>query len=328
MATFSSEQRIPEDIQRAVAGAPEPLRIVVVGRPDTGKSTLALQLARWLAEQGRRCAFLDCDVGQADIGPPGFVSYGIVRKTGEGGGVGSKSEEPDVILDPDYAIRRLGSYLVGDVSPYGGGEGKLLAMVAGARACLDWAERDGADAVVVDTTGLAAFSEGVRLKCAKMDVLGPAIVVLFRSSEENEPVENAVGDVLRSLGFTVLDFESSPGVRRRTPEERRTNRVRRWNLYLDRSSFHAVDRGGTRFLRWWADPGFSHPTRSRVEVVPHGTVVALPDPVRRGLHVPGIWVTGLEGSGVLADLSVECEIETVWVTSYQILMSKGRAMSA
>lgn len=370
MAFTGSE--IPEQIAGFLENITGRVRIMVVGRPDTGKSTLAFLLASWLRDRGRMCAVVDCDIGQADIGPPGFVSYGLINQSNpvtdmhthgmSWGGFGSRT---GAIEGSSPAISRMGSYLVGDVSPYGRGDARLLAMVAGASACVEAAERDGAEAVVVDTTGLALFSEGIRLKCAKADAVRPDVIVLLSPvTEGRNPMEEVLGHLLEAQGHIVLRVPASAEARKRSPEERRENRIRQWNRYLEKSSLHRLDLGRVRVFRWWADSGFvlrteensqpSLPARDAsahghlpvppaganagtpsvapvlppaVRSVSHGTVVAVPDPHRRGLHIPGIWVTDELGPGILAALPPEQKIETVWVTSYQTLISRGRVMS-
>ena len=51
---------------------------VIVGAGDTGKSTLAAQLASALTARGARVAVVDADVGQSEIGPPTTVGLGAV----------------------------------------------------------------------------------------------------------------------------------------------------------------------------------------------------------------------------------------------------------
>lgn len=366
---------IPEQIAGFLENVTGRVRIMVVGRPDTGKSTLAFLLASWLQDRGRTCAVVDCDIGQADIGPPGFVSYGLINQSApvanmradsmSWGGSRPGTERIEGSSLARRSISRTGSYLVGDVSPYGRGDARLLAMVAGASACVEAAERDGAEAVVVDTTGLALFSEGIRLKCAKADAIRPDVVVLLSPvSGGRNSAEEVLGHLLEAQGHNVLRVPASAEARKRSPEERREKRIRQWNRYLEKSSLHRLDLGKVHVFRWWADSGYlvrteessqsSLPAQDTgahghlpvppaganagapyvglvlppaVRSVSHGTVVAIPDPHLRGLHIPGIWVTDEIGPGILAALPPQHKIETVWVTSYQTLISRGRVMS-
>ena len=299
-----TDHEIPEEVTGFLENARGRVRIMVVGRPDTGKSTLAFFLASWFRDRGRTCAVVDCDVGQADIGPPGFISYGLIGEN-----------------DLRFPCPRAGSYLVGDVSPYGRGDAKILAMVTGVSLCVASAEAEGAQVVVIDTTGLALFPEGIRLKCAKADAVRPDIVIMLMPADsDHHSAEESLRGLLEAQGHRVLKVPAGAAVRKRSPEERRENRVRQWNRYLEISALHRLDPAAVRVLRWWADA-------PAVQTVGHGTVVAVPDPCRRGLHVPGIWVSDEKGPGILADWPPEHEVDTVWVTSYQTLVSRGRVMS-
>lgn len=54
--------------------------IVVVGGVDSGKSSFITLLSNKLIERGFKIAIIDSDIGQADIGPPGFISLGTPEK--------------------------------------------------------------------------------------------------------------------------------------------------------------------------------------------------------------------------------------------------------
>ena len=72
---------IPEDwaaavahVERVTEVADTSMATIIVGRPNTGKSTLGLHLANSLLQRGGHVAFLDLDPGQCEFTPPGFVS--------------------------------------------------------------------------------------------------------------------------------------------------------------------------------------------------------------------------------------------------------------
>jgi len=49
--------------------------IALVGPADSGKSSLSTYLLNRYTTQGKKVCVVDADVGQSDIGPPGFVAY-------------------------------------------------------------------------------------------------------------------------------------------------------------------------------------------------------------------------------------------------------------
>src|SRR5947209_10904243 len=77
--------------------------VVLIGPPDSGKSTFALALANRLAEVGRPAAVIDADVGQSEIGPPGAI--GMARVEGAGGALSG--------------LRGRGLAVVGRTRPFG-----------------------------------------------------------------------------------------------------------------------------------------------------------------------------------------------------------------
>ena len=286
------------EVHKALSTLPERSRVMVVGEPDTGKSTFVALLARWFYTNSRKTAVVDCDVGQADVGPPGFISYGFV-------------EHPVTSLK---AVTRTGSYLVGNTSPYG----RLLPVVTGTEACVRAAERDGADIILIDTSGLVRPHAGVQLKCAKAGAVYPHLVIALGT-----PGLRPLTDHLKSLGFRVLSLEPLAGVRMKSIEERRENRVFRWNMYLKDARAFRLDLSRVRIYRWWAETHYVD-----VDTVPHGTVVAVPDPSRIGLQTPCVWITSENGPMIIAPLPQGYEPEIVWVTSYRLRLLGTQVTSA
>ena len=66
--------KISAALSRELSDLPETPVIMVIGEIDTGKSTLVALIAQWFRENGKKVAVVDSDIGQSDVGPPGFVS--------------------------------------------------------------------------------------------------------------------------------------------------------------------------------------------------------------------------------------------------------------
>ncbi|MDH3193743.1 MAG: Clp1/GlmU family protein, partial [Acidimicrobiia bacterium] len=47
--------------------------VMLIGAPDTGKSTLAREILRQSITKGKVAALVDADVAQSTVGPPGCV---------------------------------------------------------------------------------------------------------------------------------------------------------------------------------------------------------------------------------------------------------------
>ena len=52
---------------------------MLIGAPDTGKSTLAREILRQSIAKGKAAALVDADVAQSTVGPPGCVGLKWIR---------------------------------------------------------------------------------------------------------------------------------------------------------------------------------------------------------------------------------------------------------
>ena len=159
-----SDINLPKEWERI---RPEALRgtIVVIGESDTGKTTFAHYLFLQLCCCRSRVAFLDCDVGQSTLGLPTTMNLAL-------SGSNSSAFPPQ---GDSF------SYFVGSTSP----RGHMLPTVIGAHKLQQKAQELGAEAIVVDTTGLVSREAGGgALKQWKIELLEPsALVGLARGPE-------------------------------------------------------------------------------------------------------------------------------------------------
>lgn len=56
---------------------------MLVGGPDTGKTTLAKKMLAAAVELGMKAAYVDADVAQSTVGPPTCVGLRWVRSTAD-----------------------------------------------------------------------------------------------------------------------------------------------------------------------------------------------------------------------------------------------------
>jgi polynucleotide 5'-kinase involved in rRNA processing len=106
---------------------------------------------------------------------------------------------------------------VGTTSP----QGHLLPLVVGSRLMLDRARLEGAELVVVDTTGLVSGVYGQLLKFHKIGVLQPDLVVGLQRGEELQPL---LGVVQRFFASEVVSARVHPDVVPSSVEQRAQNR--------------------------------------------------------------------------------------------------------
>ena len=143
---------------------------VLVGGMDSGKSTLARKIAAAGVAEGLVVGVLDADVGQSSVGPPTTVGLRLCRTEAD--------------LAPESLNQADELAFVGSISP----QGHLLPLVTGARILLDRAKAQGAELVVVDTTGQVSGVYAQLLKFHKIGVLQPDMVVGLARGEELEPL--------------------------------------------------------------------------------------------------------------------------------------------
>ncbi|MGZ8598736.1 MAG: Clp1/GlmU family protein [Actinomycetota bacterium] len=185
--------------------------IVLVGGLDTGKSTLSRSLLSAAIAAGRPAAYLDADVGQKAVGPPATVTLRMVRSADD--------------LEPDrFTVEDVLSF-VGSTTP----EGHLLPVLASVTTLHRRALEQGADFVVVDTSGLVSGIYGQILKYHKVELLRPDLVVGLQRGEELLPL---LGVIQRFFDTEVVPLGVHPGVVPTIVDERAEHRERSMARYF------------------------------------------------------------------------------------------------
>jgi polynucleotide 5'-hydroxyl-kinase GRC3/NOL9 len=185
--------------------------VLLIGGLDSGKSTLATTMLRAALEAGRTTAFLDGDTGQKSVGPPATVGLKLVRTT--------EDLEPDRLWQPDA----LG--FVGSTSP----QGHLLPLVTSLARLLARAREEGADFVVVDTSGLVSGIYGQLVKYHKVELLQPDLVVGLQRGEELDPL---LGVIQRFFATEVVPLGVHPSVVPASVEQRAAQREAAMRRYM------------------------------------------------------------------------------------------------
>jgi polynucleotide 5'-hydroxyl-kinase GRC3/NOL9 len=185
--------------------------VLFVGGLDAGKSTLARAVAAYGLTLGRSVAYLDGDLGQKTVGPPGTVAMKRIRS-------------PD-----DLTFERLADAdalaFAGSTSP----QGHLLPLVTGLARLHDRAVADGADLVVVDTSGMVSGIYGQLVKFHKVELLRPDLVVGLQRGEELAPV---LGVIERFFSVDVVSVGVHPSVVPTSVEQRAEHRERAMARYF------------------------------------------------------------------------------------------------
>jgi polynucleotide 5'-kinase involved in rRNA processing len=183
--------------------------VMLVGGLDVGKTTLGRTIAQAALAAGRTVAYLDADVGQKAVGPPTAVTLRLLSEPG----------------DLETLDRTDALYFVGATSA----QGQLLPLVVGAGRMLARAQGEGADLVLVDTSGLVSGVYGQILKYHKIEMLQPDTVIGLQRGEELEPL---LGIVQRFFPAEVVVLPVHPNAVPTSVDERARNREGRLRDYF------------------------------------------------------------------------------------------------
>lgn len=190
--------------------------ILLLGDVNTGKTTFAQHLFLELCRHHARVALLDLDTGQSTLGPPTTLGLALASQD-----------------EPHFPPRRhLTLWFIGSTSP----RGHMLPAVVGARRLQERAQALGADAILVDTTGLIDPAQGgVSLKHWKIEALQPTIIIALRRGDELEPI---LAPLRHDPRFTLHELPVSDAVRTRSLDDRTARRQAQFRLYFSGARTH------------------------------------------------------------------------------------------
>ncbi len=189
--------------------------VMVLGGVDSGKSSFTTLLANEFFSAGKKTCVLDTDIGQADIGPPGFVSLAVMDK-------------------PVLSLRELrpaAMRLVGDIRPQYVQHRILMEAARLARYSLG---RLGCEALVIDTDGWVREAAAVSYKSRLIEELLPENLVVLG---------DGLGRVFRryeKLGLRLHVLPSPRVLRARSRDARRMLRGKKYSEFLEDAGVRAV----------------------------------------------------------------------------------------
>jgi polynucleotide 5'-hydroxyl-kinase GRC3/NOL9 len=190
---------------------------LVLGAPDTGKSTLCRYLIYRAYAAGERAALIDLDLGQAHLGPPAALGLGFFPPRAPG----------------DEGLFPEGLHFVGQTSPLGA----FLEVALGCRTLCDQALAAGLTRVVVNTSGFIQGPGALRLKRAEAELLNPALIFALERQGELQLLLRGLGADCRgpedgASGWPLLRLPVSSRAARRAPEVRQAYREARFRRYF------------------------------------------------------------------------------------------------
>jgi polynucleotide 5'-hydroxyl-kinase GRC3/NOL9 len=187
---------------------------LILGAADTGKTTLAAVLAKYLARQ-QPVGIVDADIGQSHIGPPTTVGWSFID-------------------NPQDFFSQLavgGISFVGDVTPVG----HLLQLTAAIVQCVRQVS-EAAELMIIDTPGFINGPAAATLWCTLQQILKPKLILAVQRDDE---LSNILGG-LRPLDLQVELIESPRQIRRKSPQDRRSYRQSQFIKYFRDSRLYNI----------------------------------------------------------------------------------------
>ncbi len=185
---------------------------VILGKTDSGKSTLSRFIVDELTMRGERVSLLDTDVGQQSIGLPTTIALGLARKKQEG----------------RYEIRCVGTRFIGSTSPVG----FFVPIIAGVKALMERSAYLGCEYTIVDTSGLIHGRAARTLKLYKIDVIKPENIVVIDDGEL-EPILNPFR---KMEDLRIYELKPVGAVKQREREARKAYREKMFGEYFSMAS--------------------------------------------------------------------------------------------
>ncbi|MCY0868626.1 MAG: Clp1/GlmU family protein [Desulfurococcus sp.] len=181
-------------------------RIVVIGGTDSGKSSFSTLLVNIAMSTGLKPGLVDGDLGQSNIGPPGFISLGVPEKP-----VLWSSEIPV------YAMK-----FIGDIRP----QGYTHVIPREIKWLLNLAESAGCNITVVDTDGWVKDPGAVYYKQHLVEVVEPDVIVVFGEGLSQYFKR------YKLIGVEVYELPEPSARKIRSREERRLLRSMKYRDFL------------------------------------------------------------------------------------------------
>ncbi len=184
----------------------EPSKIIVIGGVDNGKSSYTILLSNIALEHGLKPALIDADVGQADIGPPGFISMAY-------------PSEQTIWM---RMLKPVSMRFIGDIKP----QIHIQAIISKTKELAEKALKDDRKPVIIDTDGWVGDTYAFLYKSQMIENIKPDVIIV-------------IGDELKNLfkkyeriGIKVVELPAPTLRRTRSREERRALRSDKYREFL------------------------------------------------------------------------------------------------
>lgn len=189
----------------------KPLVIISIGTVDSGKSTLTTLIANTSINAGFKTAIIDADIGQADVGPPTFITLGLLTNQ-----IISLSE-----LNPHtYAF-------IGTTTPYSVVDRIILSIVK----LLSKSLTMGSEVIIINTDGWFKGSRAVEAKFKTVLHVKPNVVFIIKKQGSHHEAEE-LRRALNRFNIKTIVLEAPQLIKERSLEERRNIRELTYTKYF------------------------------------------------------------------------------------------------
>jgi len=189
---------------------------IVIGPPDSGKSTLVQWLVKRLSQTYPLVGWLDGDIGQTTLGVPTTINLALFE--------GIK----------DQLLRLPATIFVGSTSP----RDHLDTLLDGLHRLQKLALATNASTMVVDTTGMIdEHSGGNLLKKKKIELLQPSTIIALQRQQE---LEHIITPLRTEQRCNIYVFNPCEAVVRKSPEKRTHRRRIRFHRYFQSAIQHQI----------------------------------------------------------------------------------------
>jgi len=186
--------------------------VMLIGSTDCGKTTTAKYLLTKLCSISSKIGFIDSDIGQSTLGPPGTIGAATFSK------FSSKK-------DWEMQAQNLKLTFIGEFSPVG----HIMELIFGVKKMFDYLNQLSCATIIIDTTGLVHGKTGLYLKKSKIEFIKPDHLIFFQKNRELFTLINLQTNVQNHF-LPILD-----SVKKRSLEQRRIYRNRKINTYFEES---------------------------------------------------------------------------------------------
>lgn len=186
------------------------LKVVVVGPPESGKTTLTAFIANYLKSRGLNCCIVEGDVGQEDLAMPATIALAVVDKP--------------FIWQRELRFSEF--RFVGCISP----RGCVSRIIASILDLVNQAFSIGCDVVVVNTDGWVSGRDGVSYKLELLRWVKPTHLIVLDGG-----LSDLITKAFRGM-LKVIKAKPPTQPRIRSREERQRLRSEAYRKYFMNSS--------------------------------------------------------------------------------------------